>query len=108
MLKISGHSDDVVSIEGDIEDEVKERQRITVGTPEMGGVIVTMRYGVGGTAVWQASIRQLDEKVVVIWPVRVVTAENGYSVAVEVECPLGTPVMCGKIRWLTGEGRVKN
>ncbi len=25
MLKISGHSDDVVSIEGDIEDEVKER-----------------------------------------------------------------------------------
>lgn len=74
MLTISGHSDDVVSLEGDLEDEVAQWQRITVSCRATGGVVVTMRYGTGSAAVWQASVRHVEEGCPVPWSVRFAAA----------------------------------
>lgn len=95
MIRIYGHSDDVVCIDGDVRDELGayDRERtITVGG-EGEGLEVTAVYSDSGT--WQFSLRQLDEDVPMPWGVRIVP-EHAYSLAVIVECPPGTPVDFGE------------
>jgi len=101
MLRIYGASDDLVVIEGHVDDEVSPSRSITIGT-EAGGVVVSMKYGVGA-GVWQARVRQIDEGIPVPWPVTIGNAEPSgspdpqtYSVLVTIDCPADTPVFVGK------------
>lgn len=101
MIKISGHSDDIVSLEGCIDDEIEccsARVRVKIGSPEASpghdaaGVMVTMAYG--GTdsgAVWAATIEPFDDGVPVPWAVSV--EFKAYSPVVRVGCPEGTPIV---------------
>jgi hypothetical protein len=99
MIKIRGHSDDIVSIQGDIYDEVDCYQKdvlFTIGNPEATpgqnafGLYVTMRYGSQGNGVWSAEISPVDEDAPIPWTV-VVYAED-YSAVVDINCPKGTAV----------------
>jgi len=91
MIKIYGHSDDVVVIMGDITDELGafDRERVITIGGDGEGLEVTAIYAKGGT--WKFSLRQIDEDVPMPWPVRIVPA-HAYSLAVIVDCPPGTPV----------------
>lgn len=90
---LSGHSDDIVSIGGDVSEEIyAEDQAITVGTKADGGCLVRIKLGAHGC--WEATISLLDEDVAIPWPVEVTS--SGYSVVVEVDCPAGTPTHVGK------------
>lgn len=79
MIKIYGHSDDVVVIDGDVREELGAYDRvrtIKIGG-WIGGLEVVTEYGVT-TGVWQLSVRQIDDDV----PMP----------AVVIDCPPGTPV----------------
>jgi len=91
MIKIYGHSDDVVVIDGDITDELGafDRERVITIGGEGEGLQITVEYSNTGT--WQFALRQLDEDVPMPWPIRVVP-EHAYSLAVIVDCPPETPV----------------
>jgi hypothetical protein len=99
-FKISGHSDDIVCISGDVEDEVSNGANIVIGIAEASegqdafGIRVKMRYVKGG--VWQAGIEPIDEDVACPWPVTV-TVER-YTAVVNVDCPAGTPISWKKTR----------
>lgn len=95
MLKISGHSDDIVSLSGLVDDEIGAYDKpvaIRIGDAR-GGVIVTMHYAPdkASAAVWRASVEQIDEDVPVPWAIHI-KQDHAYSVAVIVECPAGTPI----------------
>lgn len=116
MLRISGHSDDIVSANIELETkcphcgaEVEEPSRAVVGDKgdeisaydqkvnfvvgdDKGGVRVTMFYAASGC--WAASIGQLGEGIEIPWEVRVGSHE--YTVEVCVDCPNGTPVKVEK------------
>lgn len=97
MLRIYGASDDLVEIEGDVSEELgaRDRQRtITIGD-DKGGLRVIAKYAPGSRAVWRLSVEPIDEEVPIPWPVHVELAEPGYSCAVVVDCPPGTPVAFG-------------
>jgi hypothetical protein len=112
MIEISGHSDDVVCISetrepaerGKVwEDEVKPNRPILIGTPEA-GVVVTMFYAPGKARTWAARVHQTDEGILLPWRVVITNAAPSgfpsprvYSVLVQIECPVGTPVHCGKL-----------
>lgn len=114
MIEISGHSDDVVSVRESREpadrgmvwaDEVKPNHTILVGT-EKAGVMVTMFYAPGKARTWAARVHQIDEGILIPWPVTITNANaatpavpdrKSYSVLVQIACPVGTPVHCGKL-----------
>lgn len=102
-ISIYGASDDLVEIEGDVEDEIGPGRMIQIGDEKM-GVRVTMRYHASSKSgpVWRASIEQVDEGVP-MFPVTLGLADphgypdpQSYSVKVTVDCPHGTPVIVGK------------
>lgn len=93
MIKIYGHSDDIVCIKGDIDDEVYPKGKkgeviVTVGG-EGEGVEVVSCYDRHGC--WSFALRLIDEDVPMPWPVRIEVAHS-YSLAVVIDCPPGTPV----------------
>lgn len=114
MIRIYGHSDDVVCLgesrepmgQGMVwENEIGPGRSIVIGSPEAGGVAVTMFYAPGKTmgATWAARVRQLDEGIEIPWPVTISNAPaaglpdpKSYSVLVTIDCPLGTRVAVGK------------
>jgi len=100
MLKISGHSDDIINLEGIVNDEVNgDGANIIVGKQSASegedafGIKIKMRYVKGG--VWAATIEPLDDDVKCPWPVSV-TIEN-YSAVVAIDCPKGTNVSYKKV-----------
>jgi hypothetical protein len=110
MLKIYGSSDDNVyanielqrkcptcgteidepsqSVVCDTEDEIGAYGRATVFTigDSDAGLIVEMRY----EGVWSAKIRQIEEDVLIPWPVSI--ESEGYTAIVKIDCPNGTLV----------------
>ena len=101
-LKIYGHSDDLVEIDGDVRDEVDcydKGVNLVVGRAEAiegknaEGLRVGMRYGKGGC--WEARISPIDEDVPCPWPVSV-TVER-YTAVVTIDCPPGTPIAWKKV-----------
>ena len=117
MLKIQGHSDDVVcanvklqrecphcgaeieepasAVVGGKDDEIDayEKKVLFVIGDDKGGVRVKMFYAAGGC--WAASVGQMAEDVQIPWEVRI--GSEGYSVVVCVDCPDGTPVKVTKV-----------
>jgi hypothetical protein len=94
-LRISGHSDDIVEVKGcGLHDEISASRgvaRVTVGT-HAGGIVVTMKYGAGGT--WVATLSQVpdgDREPQVPWPVLV--SSERYSIVIVIDCPDDTPVV---------------
>lgn len=109
MLKIYGASDDLVEIEGSIEDEINcydASVEFTVGYPEpapgrnIQGVKIIMRYAPkwANAGVWTAEIFPIDEDIDIPWPVSITLSERGYSAQVLVDCPIDTPVKWRKIK----------
>jgi len=116
MLKISGHSDDIVEANIELETkcsecghEIEEPTKAVVGDKsdeisaytqkvlfvigdDKGGVRVKMFYAAGGC--WAASVGQMAEGVPIPWEVRIGSHE--YTVEVCVDCPNGTPVKVQK------------
>lgn len=105
MIRIQGHSDDVVVIEGDGANGQRfceelgayERHRtITVGDPAVGGVRIVAEYDPKhaglDTTCWRLSVELVEEDKPIPWPVRIETAENLYSPAMVIDCPAGTPI----------------
>lgn len=96
MLKISGYSDDVVSLDGIVNDEVGAYERAVQFTlaGDGGGLFVRMQYAPkfhpGG--VWVATVAPLDEDIPIPWPVSITLSEQRYSPVVEIGCPKGTVV----------------
>lgn len=108
MLKIYGASDDLVELEGCVEDEIgcyDKWVEITVGYTEAEpgrdtqGVKVIMRYAPkwADAGVWTAEVFPLDEGVEIPWPVKIELSERKYSAQVVIDCPDGTPVKWKKI-----------
>lgn len=113
MLRLSGSSDDLVCLEGVLEDEIEALDRIVRlvvgGTPDeatpAAGVVVDLEYGGAGCgAVWSARVMQVAEGAPIPWDVRFVVAApvsthaTPYSVAVELDCPAGTVVRAWRRR----------
>lgn len=102
MIRIYGCSDDLIEIESDdgkVGEELNvidpPRATIKLGD-DNGGVKVKMKYGSWGC--WSATIEQLNEGVMIPWPIRVTQHQNGYSIKVEIDCPSDTPVKYIKVR----------
>jgi hypothetical protein len=104
MIEISGHSDDVVCIGGDVNDEVAPGAILLVGTKQA-GVEVKMQYL--STGVWAARVSQVDDGAPIPWPVSICESEPTglkdnrtppYTVVVRIDCPPGTPVYRGSLR----------
>lgn len=104
MIRIYGASDDLIEIEGDVEEGIcrvsGKGPSITIGGRE-GGVVVRMTYGHGDSGVWAAFVRQIDENVPIPWSVTIDVAPAphryppggcGYSTRVSIDCPPETPV----------------
>jgi len=112
MIEISGHSDDIIVMQGYYDDEFEDGDIIDIGIAEAAqgqdaqGVRVVMVYApTWARAVWVAQIAPLGEDVNMPWPITVTQAENGYSARVVVECPDGTPVRVtrkGSVIWRDG------
>lgn len=106
MLRIYGASDDLVELEGIVDQELGcyGVAKIRVGTDE-GGVDVLMAYAPfrGGGGTWAAMLAPLDEGVPIPWPVAIKHRERRgeveYSVVVEIDCPTGTPVSRERGPW---------
>lgn len=99
MIRIYGHSDDCIEIEGDVDEELGAYSRprcITVGG-EDGGVEVWVEYAPERTkgAVWHFTIGLIDEDVPCPWPIRI-EPKHGYSQQAVIDCPAGTPVDFGE------------
>jgi len=103
MISVYGASDDIVCIEGDVNDEVTPGRVITIGDNNR-GVRVTFKYAASkkSGAVWRGSVEQIDEGIP-MFPVTVAEADpsgypdpKSYSVKITIDCPKGTSVMVGK------------
>lgn len=103
MLKIYGASDDLVEIEGHVEDEIdcyNTSVVVTVGWKEAApgrdaqGLHVKMTFAPKWTetGVWTAELSPLDEDVEIPWPVYVKLGGRGYSAEVLIDCPDDVPV----------------
>lgn len=100
MIKVYGASDDLVEIEGDVRDEIGSTGggQVIIGD-EAGGIRIVAKYAVAkGIGVWRLGVEPIDEDVPVPWPVRVEQTERGYSLAVIVDCPPGTPVKATRLK----------
>lgn len=97
MIKIYGHSDDLVEIEGDIEDELcayEDGRIITIGG-EGEGVVIRAEYAPEGSAgVWRFSVELVDDGVPCRWKIEI-EPKHEYSQQVVIHCPPGTPVDFG-------------
>jgi hypothetical protein len=88
-IRIYGHSDDCIEIEGDVDDELGayDRERcITVGGEGEG---IEVRVSYHGT--WRFAVSMIDEDVPCPWSIRI-EPKHGYSQQVVIDCPPGTPV----------------
>jgi hypothetical protein len=103
MIRIYGASDDLVEIEGDVQDEVSPGKMIKIGTDEK-GMYVTFRYAANKKSggVWRGTVEQIEEGIP-MFPMTVGLAEasgfpdpRSYSVLFTIDCPPGTPVWVGK------------
>lgn len=99
-IVIYGANDDLVELEGGVEDGIgcyQTQAVIEVGGGD-GGVRVLASYAVPGgfrsPGVWRIALEPIDEDVPLL-PVRV-SSETGRSVAVVIDAPAGCPV-----RWTT-------
>lgn len=102
MIRVRGHSDDVLSVDTDgaAGDEFDGNDRtvvILIGTVA-GGLVVRATYapdnrepknGIGDGGTWQMAIELIDEDVPIPWRVRI--EAEGYTPIVVVECPDDTP-----------------
>lgn len=97
MLTFCGHSDDVFMVEGDISDELHEGE-VHIGTAER-GLVISGEYGKRG--VWEFTLSGFGEDPCPEpFPTRVLR-KHEYSLAIEVDCPKGTPMRCGTKTWNT-------
>lgn len=103
MISVYGSSDDIVCIEGDVDDEVSPGRLITIGDHNR-GVRIRFTYAPSkkSGAVWRGSVEQIDEGVP-MFHVSVSEADphgypdpRSYSVKLTIDCPPGTPVIVGK------------
>lgn len=88
MLKIYGASDDLVEMEGCVNEEIGSYDAattITIG----GALVVTAQYGKDGGSVWAFTLRQVDEDVPLPWPVRV-EFQHPYSLAAALDFAIET------------------
>lgn len=122
-----GHGDDLVCLEGWLEDELpayNAELRITLGEPEARpgvdahGVILlaiyaSARLDVSRSAVWTLAIAPMDEGVTCPWPITALVPPNPggpsnrgssstYSPRVTVHCPEGTPIRVEQRRGYDG------
>ena len=91
MIRISGHSDDIVEIDvhgrGDEIGCINKPAVITITAKDaIQGCRVIGEYAPGEAAVWRFAVEQVDEDVPMPWPVRFVP-KHGYSLEVQVDCP---------------------
>ena len=92
-LYIYGYSDDLIEIEGGMDDEVDTYDRvrsITLLSPEGEGLKVYAEYAprAVGAAVWMIGVAPLDEgKDLPNWEMRYLTAANGYSPKLVIDAP---------------------
>lgn len=89
VITITGHSDDVVNIEGNgsgVDDAGEGASIVVLGANDKSanaGVRVVMRYGRGSAAIWTAEVGPVKEDM----PMLVVVIgldDNGYSPKVEI------------------------
>lgn len=96
MLRIYGHSDDCIEIEGDVREEIyaNDDEAVLLVGRDDAGVVVTVTYAPRlGVGVWRVGFEPIDEEVPIPWPVRVeLEPEKGYSAVGVIECPPGTLV----------------
>ena len=98
MIRIYGVSDDLVEIEGDVEEEIgcyDKAVTLEVGGAKGGLRVVAEyapRHASSDVGVWRLGVEPIDEDVPIPWPVRVELAERGYSPVINIDCPPGTPV----------------
>lgn len=98
-LRISGHSDDIVILEGFLDEElctdINGVVKLLIGEAnskqgqDSHGLRVDMTYG-AEAAIWSATISQIDEDIKCPWSVSLTF--QGYSPTVTIDCPEGTPV----------------
>lgn len=83
-----GASDDLLEMEGDIQDEFEAYNGTTVKlTATDGEMLVTAHYG-GHAPVWSIGVAPADEdRPIPAWPMQYRLAENGYSTALIIQCP---------------------
>lgn len=89
MIIISGHSDDIVSLSGDVDDEIEQEKFILIGDKNR-GVRVKLTYGLNG-GTWDVTIGLYAENVP-MFPVTIINGESSYTVQVVVMCPSKTQV----------------
>ncbi len=97
-VKVYGASDDLVEIEGiPVPDEIGAWDReVAVRIGGDNGLVVKNRHD--GKIGWITSVHmgpRVDDGDPLLWPVSVEMSPTGYSLAVIVECPDGTPVEWG-------------
>lgn len=103
LLQVSGHSDDIVCLDGAKDEELytdnQGKVELLIGQSEATqgqdahGLRVTMTYGVE-MAVWSATISQIDEDTKCPWSVSLTF--QGYSPTVTIDCGEDTPVFVRK------------
>lgn len=91
MIRISGHSDDIIEIDvHGASDEIGAFSRpvaITIKAKEaIQGCRVIGEYAPGDAAVWRFAVEQIDEDVPMPWPVRF-AKKHGYSLEVQIDAP---------------------
>ena len=95
MLRIYGHSDDLVEIEGDVNEELNtDNAVLLIGREDDGGLVARVSYAHNNrAAVWGVSVEPVDEEVPIPWPVGIkLEPEHGYSAVLIVSSPPGTLV----------------
>ena len=97
MITISGYSDDIVSIDADdgsgdeLDDCAQQTERVIMVGGDDGGLVVCVTYAPGDKATWRIAVDLVDEDVPIPWPVRITNGDRGYTPALVIECPPGTP-----------------
>lgn len=89
MLKIYGHSDDIVELDGIVEESIQALANdvcVKIGDEKAGGIWVYMTYD----SLWTAAVSLIDENIPIPWPVLI--KGDGHTIVVEIMCPKGTKV----------------
>jgi hypothetical protein len=93
-VRIYGHSDDCVIVDGIIMEEVSPPAMLRVGSKDGPGIIIRADFApdwLDGSWVFSTTLTGDDVPLPADWTVSV-RHEHEYSVAVHVEAPVGTPV----------------
>lgn len=88
MVKFTGHSDDIINVEGRVFDEfyVKDLGEISYGVIDIGG---KMRVHAIYDGCWSFAVGQVEEdKPLPDWPVRHM-GSSGYTAVLEIDIPKG-------------------